>query len=166
MLDDLLTGIEQQRRGLLHLLERTRWDFFFGGFAEAHLGGHLLWHLGVPDHPRYDATATRELGDALPRVYRAIDGAIGSLLERLPAETPVLVVSPYSMGPHHHLAAAMDPLLERAGWLGRSRRGVIVADDPRLRALALARRALHQVVPASLGRRSDGWRRGTAWSAP
>jgi predicted AlkP superfamily phosphohydrolase/phosphomutase len=48
------------------------------------------------------------------------------------------------MGPHHGLAQAVEPVLERAGWLERSAPGV----PARLRALGLARRSIRALVPA------------------
>jgi predicted AlkP superfamily phosphohydrolase/phosphomutase len=147
---ELVQGIEQQAKGLAYLLERTEWDFFFGGFAEAHLAGHLYYHFGIPEHPRHDPAVGPALKGALTTIYRAVDRALGSLLERLPDDVPRLVVSPYAMGPHHHLDNALDPLLTRAGWLSRAGTGVVVSDDRRLRALALARRAVHQIMPRGL----------------
>jgi predicted AlkP superfamily phosphohydrolase/phosphomutase len=145
-----VAGVRQQGRGLAHLVAHTRWDFFFGAFAESHEAGHLLWHLAVPEHPRHDPSAAPVLKDALRAIYRGIDDALAELVARVPDDVAVLVVSAYGMGPHHHLEGVIDPLLERAGWTARAGRDALVAAGPRARALVAARRAVRRLVPAAL----------------
>jgi predicted AlkP superfamily phosphohydrolase/phosphomutase len=119
------------------------WHLLLGFFADGHQAGHYLWHLANPggDHPGPPAP---DLGDGLASIYRATDAAIGNVIETLPSDTHVVVASSNSMGPHHGLGEVVEPVLERAGLLVRG----AVPRSGRLRALGLARRAVHATVPA------------------
>ena len=111
-----LESIDEQTRALTTLAERTEWDFFFGSYAETHHGGHLLWHLSDPDHPLHDPASDETTRDAVTSLYRAVDAGIGRVIERVPADTRVFVLTPHGMRPNY----VGDPgaaILERAGWL-------------------------------------------------
>jgi predicted AlkP superfamily phosphohydrolase/phosphomutase len=64
-----------------HFLGRGDWDLFMQVFTESHCVGHQCWHLHDPAHPAHDPSVRAETGDPLLRVYQAIDGAIGEILE-------------------------------------------------------------------------------------
>jgi predicted AlkP superfamily phosphohydrolase/phosphomutase len=116
--DLVLESIDQHTRGLAALVDATEWDFFFGSFAESHHAGHLIWHLGDPRHPSHDPDASADVKDALTTIYRAIDKGIGVLLERLPDDCRVFVLTPHGMGPNY-IDDPTELLLERGGWLVR-----------------------------------------------
>jgi predicted AlkP superfamily phosphohydrolase/phosphomutase len=71
------------------------WDFFMTVFAEAHHGGHTLWPVEGP------------LGEAVPpdslrEVYRAVDDALGIVLDALDlSDTTVIIFAPHGMGSNH-----------------------------------------------------------------
>src|SRR3989442_12722695 len=46
-----------------------------------------------PAHPRHDASTPREFREFIHEVYQRLDSAIGRVIEQLPAETRLLVVS-------------------------------------------------------------------------
>ncbi len=141
----MVLGCRQQAEATRWLAETQEWDFLFGFFADCHQAGHYLWHLTTPggDDP---GPVEPDLADGLPAIYRAVDEALGHVIEALPAETVTLVVNATSMGTHHGLGEAVDPVLERAGWLVRSPDAPL---SPRQRALGLARRAVQRAVPAA-----------------
>jgi predicted AlkP superfamily phosphohydrolase/phosphomutase len=150
-LDRTLRGVEQQGIALGHLMRRTEWDFFFGAIADGHEAGHVLWHHHDPGHPCHDPNAPVRLRRGLLDIYAAIDKQLGHLLENLTADDVVLVVTPYGMGPNPYLHQLGPQILEAAGHLCRNVPGrVPPGGDRRLQALALARRAVHSVVPAGL----------------
>src|SRR5439155_26293998 len=134
---DMVHGCDQQSRAMIRLLEGGGWRFAFGSFSECHQAGHWLWHLADPRHPDHDPAADEDLRNGLMRVYEATDRAIGGVLATLPAGTVVLLVSPYDMGPNHHLDEVLPLVLERGGWLARRPVGRVGA---RARVLTAGRR--------------------------
>ena len=76
LLERLLRSVEEQTSGLAELIERTRWDFFFGSYGEPHFGGHLFWHLSDPTHPSYDSRVADEVGETM--IARSIEGSASS----------------------------------------------------------------------------------------
>ena len=145
---DMVRGCGQQADALVHMLSRAGdWRFAWVSFGECHQAGHLLWHLADPAHPDYDPEAPADVRDGLMRVYEATDRAIGSVIERLPEGTAVLVVSPYDMAPNHHLDEVLPLVLERGGW---SVRASGAETSPRVRTLRAGRRAVRALVPLAL----------------
>lgn len=80
------------------LLSREQFDFFWVTLAPVHFGGHWLWDPlqlfdeGLGDDER------RSLADALPRIYRAVDRAIGRMIDALPSDADLIVQSPIGIG--------------------------------------------------------------------
>ncbi len=145
---DMVRGCGQQGSALTRLLKTNDWRFAFASFAESHQAGHWLWDLADPAHPDHDPSLPADLRDGLMRIYEATDRAIGEVVSSLPPDTVVLVISPYSMGPNHHLDEAFPEVLERGGWLVRR---PAAESGTRLRALRAGRRIVRAAVPL-------GWR--------
>jgi predicted AlkP superfamily phosphohydrolase/phosphomutase len=121
--DEAMHNISQQAAGLQALMKETDWDFFFGNFFELHEAGHRLWHLHDPDSfldPEY-----RRFGvtDHYSDIYRAVDGALGAVLQGRQDGATVFLVTPHGMGPNVRNFWATEGLLEAAGWLLRGARG-------------------------------------------
>jgi predicted AlkP superfamily phosphohydrolase/phosphomutase len=66
------------------LLAQGDWDFYLTVFGETHRGGHLLW----PENGAEGSGGSARLLD----VYRAVDRAVGGLLEALPRDVTTLIV--------------------------------------------------------------------------
>lgn len=66
----LVAGAKRKGELSRWLAERAPWDFFLTVFGETHRGGHILW----PDESFRDPAA-------LLSVYRAVDDAVGHLLD-------------------------------------------------------------------------------------
>ncbi len=116
--DRILRSIEQQTRGLLALVEQTDWQLLFGSFSEPHQAGHLLWHLTDSDHPAWEEDAPADLKNAVATSSRAVDTGLGRVIERLPDECRVFVLTPHGMGPNY-ISDPSEQLLEAGGWLVR-----------------------------------------------
>ncbi len=102
--------LEQVRQGLVEGARRKGelaawlaaepWDFFIAVFGEAHRGGHLLWPSdGIPP-------------TALLDVYQAIDGAVGTLIDRLTPAAHVYLFAVHGMGPNHSQEHLLPILLK------------------------------------------------------
>ncbi len=154
---DLLAGIERKTDLTAHVLAPGGWDLVVTIFGESHCVGHQLWHLHDRGHPAHDAEQVTVDGDPIEEVYRALDRALGRLLELVDDETHVIVLLSHGMGLHYdgdHLLAEVLRRLEAAdgqppraiavremllrvaqrGWRivrPRTRRGVVSTDGSR-----------------------------------
>jgi predicted AlkP superfamily phosphohydrolase/phosphomutase len=75
------------------LMDRGDWDFLMVVFSVLDRAQHDFWADMDPDHPRHDPRGSAEFRGFIHEVYERLDAAIGRLIEKLPAETRVLVVS-------------------------------------------------------------------------
>jgi predicted AlkP superfamily phosphohydrolase/phosphomutase len=134
---NLVEGAQQKGELAQWLLRLREWDFFLAVFGETHRGGHILW----PE--------TGGAPDALLDVYRAVDLAIGRVLEALDLEnTTVIIFSLHGMGPNvaqEHFVPHMVDLLN-SSWIG-SKPATQEVRRPRQRSLM---RTLREKVPAPL----------------
>ncbi len=84
-------------------------------FCAAHVAGHQFWDLSQLDD--VDDDAALALGTTLGDVYEAVDVALGRIVDVLPADADLLVVSPVGMDVNtsradllpEMLAAVLDP---------------------------------------------------------
>ncbi len=97
------------------LAEREPWDFLIQVFSETHCAGHQLWHFHDPDHPGFDGATTRETGDLLRGVYRAVDRAVGDVVAALDGDTTVVVAALHGMAHTCGVSMLLDRMLERLG---------------------------------------------------
>lgn len=109
----LILGVEKKTALLRHCRRAGDWDLFLAVFSESHCAGHQFWHLTDPDHPGYEPHAAAELLTSIRDVYRAIDDGIAALLEDVPDETHVLVMTSHGMGPYHAGSHLLGPVLDR-----------------------------------------------------
>jgi predicted AlkP superfamily phosphohydrolase/phosphomutase len=94
-----------RRKGELSawLLESRPWDLFVTVFGECHRGGHLLWPEDEGEPPT-----------ALLDVYRAVDAAVGTLLEMLAREgATVVLFALHGMGPNTSQEHLVPRLMDR-----------------------------------------------------
>jgi predicted AlkP superfamily phosphohydrolase/phosphomutase len=98
-LDDLESLIEVREQYALRLMQDQPWDMFMVHFLSTDLAQHALWRYMDPTHPRFEAGSPYK--DAIARIYRRVDRAIGALLARAGDETTTIVMSDHGFGPLH-----------------------------------------------------------------
>jgi predicted AlkP superfamily phosphohydrolase/phosphomutase len=101
------------------LLKEQEWDYFHFvdiGLDRMH---HGFWNFFDKQHVQYEPNSPFE--SAIPEYYRWIDEQIGSVLQLLPKDTVVLVVS-------DHGAQRLDGGLAVNEWLVRE--GLLVLEEP------------------------------------
>lgn len=86
-------AIDVREQALRFLMRRGEWDFLMVVFSVLDRAQHDYWSDMDPAHPRHDPKTPREFRDFIHEIYQRLDSAAGRLLEQLPAETRVLVVS-------------------------------------------------------------------------
>jgi len=146
-LERLLRGIEVKTRLARTLLRRDAWDCFMLLFGESDTVAHHFWRFHDAGSPRFDAAAAAVFGDAIGRVYAALDAAVGTLIEAVPHAT-VLIVSDHGFGGVGNKAVHLN------GWLREQ--GLQSAAPPRRRGdiAGYVKRAALRVVPGRLQARA------------
>jgi predicted AlkP superfamily phosphohydrolase/phosphomutase len=86
-------SIETREAALRFLLARGEWDFLMVVFSVLDRAQHDYWADMDPAHPRHDPKTPREFREFINEIYERLDAAVGRLLEQLPAEARVFVVS-------------------------------------------------------------------------
>ncbi|MCP4679688.1 MAG: sulfatase-like hydrolase/transferase [Deltaproteobacteria bacterium] len=117
--------------------------FYFG---EADTAAHHFWAFHDPESPRRPDQIDPRLERAIIDVYRALDDAVGRLVEAAGPEAAVVVLSDHGSGGASDIAVHLNRMLEQAGLL-RFRRSMLPSVSPEiLRGFAPS------IVPARLRR--------------
>ena len=85
--------IEVRERALKFLMQREEWDFLMVVFSVLDRAQHDYWSDMDPQHPRHDPNTPTEFREFIHEIYQRLDSAVGNVLERLPADSRVFVVS-------------------------------------------------------------------------
>ena len=110
--DELVFATRQLSDLAIAMMSEFPWDLFAVGFGALHRGGHKLWDLSGSLGTVSPAKAA-EFSDALKEVYVACDSALGTLLDYLDPEIPVLVFSLHGMGPNNSHIDLLPGMLGR-----------------------------------------------------
>lgn len=141
-------AIQKKTRLTLDLLGREQWDLFMQVFTESHCVGHQCWHIHDPDHPSHDPLLLDAVGDPLERIYRAIDKAVGDILEQV-GDAVVLLVSAHGMTYYRGAGFLLPEILYRLGVTGRPGTPTASGFGGRLRT---AVRPIWNMLPARVRR--------------
>lgn len=87
------------------------WDLGLLFVSEPHSAVEALWHGVDPSHPLHKAASGPAAGDALKRVYRAVDELCGDMVDAF-GDATVLVFSMAGMGPNRSDIQSMALLPE------------------------------------------------------
>ncbi len=112
LLRGLLDGIAAKTALTSRLIDAQAPELCFCVYGEAHPAGHYFWRFtgDAGTAGRHD-----DLGDALQRVYIALDTAVGELVERYGRTANLVVFSGHGMTADHHPRWLMDQVLLRMG---------------------------------------------------
>ncbi|MCZ6674993.1 MAG: alkaline phosphatase family protein [Verrucomicrobia bacterium] len=111
--DTLLKAIAKKAELTVHYLQQGGWDLFAQVFTESHCIGHQCWHLHDPSHPLHDPEVVRRIGDPIEIIYKAIDKAIGRVLQEVSQNTIVIFLAGHGMGPKYQAQFLLDQILLR-----------------------------------------------------
>jgi predicted AlkP superfamily phosphohydrolase/phosphomutase len=75
------------------MLRQGDWDFLMVVFSILDRAQHAFWADMDPAHPRHDPKTPPEFRNFIRETYEWLDGAIGRLIEKLPVDCRVLIVS-------------------------------------------------------------------------
>ncbi|CAN5550238.1 alkaline phosphatase family protein [soil metagenome] len=83
----------------LYLLENHPQDVMMFVFMSIDTVQHYFWQHMDKNHFIHDPELAPKFGDAVRKVYERLDAAAGQIIDRLPPETAVFVVSDHGGGP-------------------------------------------------------------------
>lgn len=164
----LLNRIEKKGRLCRDLLTREPFDLIVVVFGESHVANHQFWEHH-PDHVA-PGTLENELTHAIRDVYRAIDRELGQLLEQLPSEANVVIVSSVGMVDDYPVTGLTEAFLRQLGYQAAPPGGGFS-----LNPMALARRVIPEKWRVAISQRllsrearehllAEQFRSGTDWS--
>ena len=108
------------------LMDRGDWDFLMVVFSVLDRAQHDFWADMDPRHPRHNPHGPPEFRGFIHEIYERLDAAIGRLIDKLPAQTRVFVVSDHGFCPElteirvNECLAAAGLLSFKSGRRGRS----------------------------------------------
>jgi predicted AlkP superfamily phosphohydrolase/phosphomutase len=82
-----------------HLMTTREWDFFMVMFEGTDPLQHELWKYVDETHPRFNPDAEEYLKQAIPKFYKEVDRFLGEILEVLPDDTTICIMSDHGFGP-------------------------------------------------------------------
>ena len=88
-------------------------DLAWSTFCAAHVAGHQFWDLSQIDPSGLDDDAVRVLSSALDDVYAEVDRAIGRIVDALPPDGDLMVISPVGMEINTSRADMLPEMLDR-----------------------------------------------------
>lgn len=139
---DAIFRMTDKRFALAKRLLRTKpWDFFMMVEMGTDRVHHAFWQYMDPKHHRYQPGNPFET--VIPEYYEHVDAQIGRLLEHLPADTRLIVVS-------DHGAQCMEGGVAINEWL--IRKGYLVVED-------------YPSAPTRLEKLKIDWSKSIAWGA-
>lgn len=91
--EEFRRAIEMHERAVHFLMHKDEWDFLMVVFSVLDRAQHDYWADMDPKHPRHDPNASIECREFIHETYQRLDSAVGRLVEQLPADARVFVVS-------------------------------------------------------------------------
>jgi len=93
--------LKQRDRIFDYLFGRFEKGFFFFYYSSTDLGTHIFWHLRDKKHPAYDPEARAKLGDVIEEIYEKMDKTVGKVLDRMDADTTLIIMSDHGFSPYY-----------------------------------------------------------------
>ncbi len=97
-LQDVLDVLHRRLRASLHVMRTYDWDLFIVVLNATDTVIHKFWKDMDSQHPLHVAEDGKRLGDAILRVYQAVDEAVASLTEEAGSQTHTIVMSDHGAG--------------------------------------------------------------------
>ena len=116
---NLFETTENRFAAARYLMDKEAWDLFFIVFEATDRAQHQLWRFMDAAHPRHAEASAGGYGDVIEQVYADIDARLGALLERLPPQATLMVISDHGFGPLHY-GVRLTRWLESEGYLVRA----------------------------------------------
>jgi predicted AlkP superfamily phosphohydrolase/phosphomutase len=113
------------------VLRRERFDLVYLSLLAPHQAGHVFWDVAQLE---VDDRTQAEFEGSLQLLYEEADRALGSMLDALPDDADLIVVSPLGMGPNTSRVDLLGEMLELVLGTSREQKGEAGARIWRFRA--------------------------------
>lgn len=112
-----LETIKNRTRATKFLLNNYQWDFFMVVFRAIDNVQHHYWRYLDPLYPLYEPKLALKYGNAILQIYEGIDEAIGEILDSIPNDTNIVVMSDHGSAPAEFGPHFFNHFLEKTGYL-------------------------------------------------
>jgi predicted AlkP superfamily phosphohydrolase/phosphomutase len=109
-IDDLFSLIRSHGDWALKLMAREPWDVLMVHFIALDIMMHALWRFMDHTHPRYEPT---QFENAIRDGYSLVDEYVGRLLDQLPEDAAIMIMSDHGFGPLKKIVNLNNFLIEK-----------------------------------------------------
>lgn len=95
-----------------YLRRREPWDFAMVVFNGTDTISHALWKYMDEHHPLHDPHQAMRYGNAIRDYYQYLDGKLAEVVDTLPDDTTLVVMSDHGFGPFHKFIHVNNWLLQ------------------------------------------------------
>lgn len=113
----LLHSIAQRKKAFVHLMQTEPWDIFVAVFRETDNAHHCFWKYLEPDKVDADVEAGSVFSQTIEKVYRHLDAALGEILENVPPDAVVMIMSDHGFGFRQYGTSCLNRFLADTGLL-------------------------------------------------
>jgi predicted AlkP superfamily phosphohydrolase/phosphomutase len=95
-----LTGfLDHHLKAVRFLMDRCPWDLFMFDLMATDRIQHELWHAWDPRHAMAEGRDLSQVRDGYIAFWRRLDAQIGEIVQALPADTALILMSDHGFGP-------------------------------------------------------------------
>ncbi|MCL4839232.1 MAG: alkaline phosphatase family protein [Thermoanaerobaculia bacterium] len=121
--EDVAATVAKDEEMLVGLLADDEWDVYFHYFEFTDRVQHVMWRHTDPLHPLYTEEGHARWGDSIRKSYEQMDRIVGHVMETMPPETFLMVVS-------DHGFASWRRVMNYNTWLAREGYLVLKGESP------------------------------------
>jgi predicted AlkP superfamily phosphohydrolase/phosphomutase len=100
----------------LHYLGQEEWDLLITIFSITDVIQHVFWKDIDPQHPQYTEKGAYLYGNHIHKYYRRVDELMGKIIDKVPEDRYIIIVSDHGGGPVYK-RIALNALLNQKGYL-------------------------------------------------
>ena len=116
VIERILETIRAKAATAKYLMKEHDWDCFMILFGESDGTGHQFWKFTDPNSPLYTEHPD-QLGDSLLRVYQELDRQLAEMVEKLPDDVTLMMMSDHGFGGVSDWCLYPNCWLHEQGWL-------------------------------------------------
>jgi predicted AlkP superfamily phosphohydrolase/phosphomutase len=91
----------ERAESVTYLLQNKPWDLFIYVFETTDNLQHEVWHLLDETHPRHDPQLAAKVLPDIRDYYQTVDRLLGEMIEYVPDDALVVILSDHGFGPFH-----------------------------------------------------------------